>query len=327
MTVYNGREHVEEAARSILDQTFDDLELVVVDDGSTDGSADLVRGLGDERVRVFSQGNKGLAAALNAGIAHARGELVARMDADDVSHPDRLRRQVELLRARPDVAVVGTSFDVVDAGGATVDAFWALPHDDDIRRELLVRNPFGHGTTMVRRAVLDDVGGYRLVPIEDYDLWFRVLRRHRGANLPESLYRWRLSPGGMSLGGRDEREAPMRELMLEIEAELGVAVPPPAAARRRAAEYRAVDPRVARQYVADLHAVGVLRLTRGRRREALALFAAAAAADPAMLPELGRLYLGGRAIRGYNLHLVTPPPPRLVRGAVALLRRYAPLAR
>src|ERR1043165_9066720 len=115
MAVYNGEPFLAKAIDSILAQTYEDFELLVVDDGSTDATPDIVRSYGDRRVRtVRNPRNIGLARSLNVGLAEARGALVARHDADDLSYPDRFRRQVEFLAAHPDVAVLGTRFDSID---------------------------------------------------------------------------------------------------------------------------------------------------------------------------------------------------------------------
>lgn len=197
MPVFNGERYLQEALDSVLGQTWTDLELVVVDDGSTDGTAEILRRQSDDRVRVLSQRNTGIAGALNAGIKAARGRYVARMDADDRSLPDRLSRQLGRLELEPDLALLGASFYSISDDGHRLDLVPTLLADEELRRDLFVRCPFGHGTVVARRQVLLEVGGYdaRAVPAEDYDLWSRVMAAHRVANLPEALYEYRVHPG------------------------------------------------------------------------------------------------------------------------------------
>jgi glycosyltransferase involved in cell wall biosynthesis len=325
MSVYNARAHVREAVESILRQTYDDFELVVIDDGSTDGSGELVSKFTDERIRLVRQSNCGLAAALNHGIMLARGRYIARMDADDVSDLDRLLRQVDLLNVRPDVAIVGTSFEVIDERGNHLETFWALPHDEDIRRQLLVRNPFGHGTVMIRKEALLAVGGYRLVAIEDYDLWIRVLREYRGANVPDVLYHWRVNPSGMSHGSAAARKIPLHDLVRSIDPEVAGRLPTYRAARRRLREYevldRAVAGKIGQQYVADLYAVGIHSFRRHKQFTGLLLVLRAALLRPRSLVTFVRLYVGGEGVGGYNLAAVAGPPSLVRRAGAAATRR------
>ena len=194
MPVYNGDNFLMSAVDSVLSQDFAHFELVIVDDGSTDGSARLLASLNDPRVRVLSQTNGGMSAALNAGLRAARGELVARMDQDDLALPGRLQQQADFLTDHPDVSVVGSRFVTLDEAGVTGEVADVLLGPDELHRDLFVRCPLGHGTVMARRAVLDALGGYdgSKWPAEDYDLWHRLMQSHRAANLPEVLYAYRI---------------------------------------------------------------------------------------------------------------------------------------
>jgi glycosyltransferase involved in cell wall biosynthesis len=200
MAVYNDAAFVGDAVRSILGQTFTGFELLVIDDGSTDDSASIVRSFTDTRIRLLVQPNAGLAAALNRGIAEAQGEYIARHDSDDLSEPDRLRRQVELLDTRPDVALAGTNATVLEETGERVTAT-TLPVDDaPIRLSLRTgANPFVHGSVMFRRQVAVEAGLYRPAfrQAQDRDLWLRIAERGKLANLPDALYCWRLRRGGV----------------------------------------------------------------------------------------------------------------------------------
>src|SRR5262249_38244563 len=132
LPVYDAASHVGDAIASVLDQGFGDFELLVIDDGSTDESLEVVRDFRDKRIRIEVQRqNRGLIATLNAGIALARGALLARMDADDLSYPGRLAAQAEYLAAHPDVTGVSGGFDVIDERGSRLaeDYGWFRPTD------------------------------------------------------------------------------------------------------------------------------------------------------------------------------------------------------
>jgi cellulose synthase/poly-beta-1,6-N-acetylglucosamine synthase-like glycosyltransferase len=199
MSVHNGAAFLTEALDSILRQRFADLELVVVEDGSTDATPAILAtyARADSRLRLATnEGNLGLTASLNKGLGLARGELVARQDADDVSEPERLARQVAYLDAHPEIGLVGTLAQSIDAAGRPLDHdHFPLALDNAaIQRSLLERNPICHGSVLFRRRLLDQVGFYdsTVGPVEDYDLWLRLAEVTELANLDARLYRYRL---------------------------------------------------------------------------------------------------------------------------------------
>jgi len=185
--------YLREALDSVLAQSVRDLELVAVDDGSTD---DTPRILGeyaarDERVRVLAREAQGLAPALNAGCAAARAPVVARMDADDVMLPGRLERQLAFLDAHPDVGLLGGAYVLLGPGGERL-ATIRYPADDAALQDALLRgNCFAHPTVAFRRALWEELGGYRLRNAEDYDLWLRMAERTRLASLREPVLLYR----------------------------------------------------------------------------------------------------------------------------------------
>ena len=196
MAVHNAAQFLTEAIDSVLRQTFEDFEFLVVDDGSTDATAELLSACTDPRLRVVGLArNGGLAAALNIGVANARSELLARMDGDDISEPQRLERQVTFMREHPEVLLLGTGFVRMDAVGRPVERV-QYPTDDAVLQErLLTGNQFCHPSVMMRTPVVRLLGGYRALAggaAQDYDLWLRIAERGRVANLPEMLVKYRM---------------------------------------------------------------------------------------------------------------------------------------
>jgi glycosyltransferase involved in cell wall biosynthesis len=201
LPVYNAAESVARAVESILGQSFVDFEVIIVDDGSTDGSGEILRQFQDPRVRLSSRENRGLAESLNEALSSARGEFVARQDADDVSEPNRFQRQIDYLDRHPAVGLVGTNYVLVDEHGTEMLTTNLFTHPDDLKVAQVLSNQFCHGSVMFRRTLIDDVGEYdpAVGHVEDYDLFARMSHATEVANLPEPLYRWHISPAGISL--------------------------------------------------------------------------------------------------------------------------------
>jgi len=205
LSVRNGGNDLPEALGTILNQSFADFELIAIDNGSTDETGAYLDSIPDPRVRVYHQEDKGLAAALNRGISQARGRYIARQDHDDWALPTRIAQQVAFLDANPDYALVGTRAEIW-VGDEPSGRFHDHPTEDDILRfDLLSNNPFVHSSVMMRKTALDHVGGYATDPArhppEDYELWSRIARYYRVANLPERLTVYREVPSSMSRAG------------------------------------------------------------------------------------------------------------------------------
>jgi glycosyltransferase involved in cell wall biosynthesis len=206
MPVHNGEAYLRPAIDSLLAQTFEDFELLIVDDGSTDRSAEIAGGYRDGRVRVERfERNRGLSAALNRGLELAAAPLVARQDADDLSRPDRLAAQVAVCRARPDVALVGSQARAVDAGGRMLRMVRRPTGDLGIRWYALLDNPFIHTSVMFRRDAAVACGGFNAAfdPFsQDFALWWRMMQRSRVENVDEPLVDYRVNAA--SIMGRIE---------------------------------------------------------------------------------------------------------------------------
>jgi hypothetical protein len=205
LPVYNAGKPLRAAIESILLQDEADFEFLIIDDCSKDGSPSLIRSLAarDRRIRpIFHRTNAGLAHTLNEGLHEARGELVARMDQDDIALPNRISTQVRFLRSRPRVAVAG-SFVYHMGRTLRLDRLVRVPTDHgEITNTLARQNCLYHPSVMLRRDSILALDGYRseFHNSEDYDLWLRASRAFELANIPVPLLRYRFSAGGMTLG-------------------------------------------------------------------------------------------------------------------------------
>jgi glycosyltransferase involved in cell wall biosynthesis len=213
MSVYNDERFVGEAVGSILSQSYPDFELLVVDDGSTDRSREIVRSFPDPRIRlVENPENMGLTRSLNRGLSLAGGELVARMDSNDVSHPRRFEKQVAFLDRNPGVAVVGTRACYVSTSGRRFrhPAGWKPATPLGIRWYFMFDSPVNHTSSMYRTGIVRDrFGGYdeTFRVAQDADLWLRIAGSHEVANLPEVLLDQRIDPAGLSFDAASPRRA------------------------------------------------------------------------------------------------------------------------
>lgn len=197
LPVYNCEKYIKESIQSILDQDYSNFELIVINDGSTDDSLSVVKKFQDPRLVIIDQKNMGLAATLNKGISIARGELIARQDADDVSLPGRLSLQVDFFRKHSDVSVLGGAAEIIEVDHVTNRQLRHPNHCRNLRFFLCFDNPFVHSTVMFRKAVVVNAGGYAMEASnqpEDYELFTRLARSHRVANLVKVLIQYREIP-------------------------------------------------------------------------------------------------------------------------------------
>ena len=215
MPVRNGRPFLAEAISSILQQTCGDFEFIVVDDGSTDGSPQVVEvfAQNDARLKLVKQSRGGVTAALRHGVQWARAELIARMDADDVAVPERFAAQIELLDREPQVVAVGSYLERIDADGESIAVSkWPLTHDEIDAALLCGHGGLAHPSAMIRHDALDAVGGYRqeYEYSQDKDLWLRLAEYGRLANLPWPLLRYREHLKSISMDRQQQQWESMR---------------------------------------------------------------------------------------------------------------------
>ncbi len=190
MSVYNGADYVYEAVQSILKQSFTDFELIIIDDGSTDETIKIVNSFEDRRLKIIRQNNSGLTIALNNAFAIAKGDYIARQDADDISDINRLSRQVNFLDHHPLIALVGSYANIIEEQGIAIGKIEVECFPEAIRKLLPVSNQFVHGSLMIRRNAFESIGGYRVAfrYSQDYDLVLRLVMKYKLANINEPLY-------------------------------------------------------------------------------------------------------------------------------------------
>jgi len=192
MSVFNGEKYLREAIESILSQTFTDFEFLIIDDGSTDMSLKIIRSFSDLRIRlVVNNGNIGLTKSLNKGIMLAHCEYIARMDADDISLPLRLEKQVRYLNNNPEVVLLGSSAEIINDRDQYVRTFIAI--SEPKFKDLLKVNQFIHGSIIFRKKIILDLGGYDELfkNGQDYALLLKVIKHYRIQNTCEVLYKLR----------------------------------------------------------------------------------------------------------------------------------------
>jgi glycosyltransferase involved in cell wall biosynthesis len=203
MPVFNVARHLRESIASVLRQSFCDFELLAIDDGSTDESPEILAALGDPRVRVLrNERNLGLVATLNRGLAEARGEWIARQDADDISAPGRLAAQMAFARGNPAVPVLGCDALLIDDAGRPRGRWRTGGHADLVAWELCFRAPFAHTSALFRRSIVSErLGGYRdLRACEDLDLWARMAAEFPVVTLRQPLVKYRLHGASIMAG-------------------------------------------------------------------------------------------------------------------------------
>ena len=205
MGVYNEERFLEDAIESILGQTYQHFEFIVVDDDSTDDSRSIARSFDDPRITLLENDeNRGLTASLNRALEAATGTYVARQDADDCSEPDRLARQVAFLEEHEEVAVVGSGAYLIDHAGTVIDrrVGYCRPKFD----EFLEKSHLVHGSILARHTVLEELDGYDefFRYGQDYDLWLRLSKRYPVANVSDPLYRLRVHDDSVYFSRKDE---------------------------------------------------------------------------------------------------------------------------
>ncbi len=218
MTVYNGEKYLRETIESVLTQTFPDFELIIINDGSTDGTPAIILEFNDPRIVCHHQPNAGTCKASNKGLSMAKGKYVARIDADDLCLPDRIARQFEFLEMNPDYVLCASRVRITDADGNYIYTP-ELPEDDEqVRAFMDHSNPFAHSATFFRKEIADRVGGY-YEPVnsnfEDFIFLFQLTRYGKAYIFQQPLVSYRLLTGSLSFRIRDVRFRKIQQAIVQ----------------------------------------------------------------------------------------------------------------
>lgn len=207
-TVYNRKRSLPQAIESVLNQSFTDFEYIVVDDGSTDGSADMAESIGDPRVNVVRMPHRGRAAALNTAFALCRGEFILIQDSDDVALPERFAKQIAFLRAHPEVGMLGCQCVIVDDEEKPQRPFRLPVNHAEILPLMMLTSAVVFGAGAIRRSAAEAAGKFdeSLVAAEDYDFQLRMLPHARFHNLEEDLQRVHVTEDSLSTLHREEQD-------------------------------------------------------------------------------------------------------------------------
>ncbi len=201
MPVYNGEKFLDAAINSMLNQTERDFEFLIADDGSTDATEKIIRSFSDERIKYFQRSHRGVFSALNFLIEESKGEFIARMDADDISVPSRLEKQMEFFSKNSDTFLVGSWADTIDEKGNKIGSMNYPPQTwTEIKKYTFLHCPFIHPSVMFKKEMTEKVGAYdkKYRYIEDYELWTRVVYRYKCFNIAEPLIGYRIHPSQLT---------------------------------------------------------------------------------------------------------------------------------
>ena len=205
MSVFNGQKYLKDSIKSIIRQTYSNFEFIIINDGSTDSTLEIINSFDDDRIQIINnQHNIGLTKSLNKGIKIANGEYIARMDADDLSRSSRLEKQVQFLDQNPNVILAGTQANLINRYGKKVRGIPAVKKPcshNAIKWFCMFDNPFYHSSVMFRsKIILDELNGYNedFYTNQDYELWSRLVNKYQAVNLPFKLIDLRVHNNSIS---------------------------------------------------------------------------------------------------------------------------------
>jgi len=278
MSVYNGLQYLSRAVDSILSQTFNNFEFIIIDDGSTEPVLEELKHNDDPRLRIVPQTNHGLVYSLNQALKLARGNFIARMDSDDISLPDRFEKELKVITSNEKIGIVGSFFTYIDLEDKPTITMVSPLIDTDLRLTLLHVNPFGHGSTLMRKDVFADVGEYddNYHAAEDYDLWRRAAKNWMLAQVPESLYWYRINPASISHAKKEHQHTSRDRVVEELWAN-SIPIVQPSTIRKNYKYYKSMTSPyaalIADNYRAIIFGVALSALTRRKPRTFLRLTA------------------------------------------------------
>ena len=202
MSVYNGGKYLQEAIDSILGQTFKDFEFLIINDGSTDKTGEILKSYNDPRIKIINNNkNIGLTKSLNKGLKLARGEYIARQDADDISLPTRFEEELKFFEKNSNVALVGTDYFLINEKDEIIHTVNCFTENRKLKEKLLEGNQFAHGSIIFKKECVEKVGMYReeFKFAQDFDFTLRISEEFDVANIPKSLYKWRINIDSVSV--------------------------------------------------------------------------------------------------------------------------------
>lgn len=204
MSAYNSEKYISDSISSILNQTYDHWELIIINDASSDNTLKIINQFSekDSRIKVIdNKKNLGLTISLNIGINNSNGEFIARLDSDDLAEPSRLEKELDYLQSDPDIGLVGSAAHLINSLGNRIGSMNVMSQQYFVNRFLINLNPFIHSSIMIRKKALDDVGSYRekFRYSQDYDLILRLNDKYKLSNIALPLIRWRVSESSVTM--------------------------------------------------------------------------------------------------------------------------------
>jgi glycosyltransferase involved in cell wall biosynthesis len=215
MPVYNGELYLKEAIESILNQTISDFEFIIINDGSTDNTEEIIMSYDDKRIIYRKQNNKGIGAALRYGCSLAEGIYIARMDADDISELNRFQIQYDYLKKHPKTIVISSAVRYIDEKGKVLGRSYPLTCNQAIRKNLQKGNPICHPGAMLVNAAYKKINGYQdLQPLEDYFLWLKLSKLGKVTNTSKPYLKYRIHDNNSSSSISDEHYEYLKALLI-----------------------------------------------------------------------------------------------------------------
>ena len=206
MPVFNAEKFIKEAIDSVLTQTFTDFELLIINDGSTDSTVQIINSFSDSRIKLIHQKNGGVSEALNTGLLAATGKYIARFDADDVCYPERLKLQYDFMIAHPDYILVGSDANYITEEGEFIFTYKNIGHsNEDIKSKISIYCPFVHSTVFYKKEIILKLGGYNknAHSFEDYFLWKNLINFGKVYNFEKPLIKVRFNPASVTIDEKD----------------------------------------------------------------------------------------------------------------------------
>ena len=267
LPVYNAERFIPETLDSLIRQTNKNFEVIAINDGSTDGSLKILQEYAkrDARIRVIDQKNQGLVKTLNTAAQLSSGEFLARIDADDVALDRRFEFQLKAMKEDPSHVLIAGGFDVMNEDGEILYHDAVPTNYEDVINDMYTRNPIAHGSVLIRRSAFEMAGGYSedCGPTEDYELWTRLSKIGTIIALPQTIFRWRVNPTGITSTKSDIMEKHMKINFIKFQDLHPFKLVTRAALKEKSAYYVSIDP------LQDLANASFVLLKQGKASDAI----------------------------------------------------------